>query len=276
MTDNEQLERTRKALDKISSNLGSLYKAHCFVQEGKFERALESCLQGLQGRIGSRLPDLNLKDTVEKLIKEYPPARDEFEKRREEFEADIQKGRHSRMLHEEWMVINNALGDNNHEVEFLKHLKDATSDSRHRTEFISYQTIKFNLPNYLADRRYDVIEPYLYQLGTMFLGRYMNYETQKYFTEDKRYLSEQMNMDIEEVLNDGPMLYEACLGLQRIPAADEIARKVLAVSSSRKTFSAFLKAAQRVGNKEQVKALLKAAKKLLPLKSFEGLKREVK
>ncbi len=269
----EQLERTRKALDRISENISNLDKAHRLAEEGNYEKALDACLLGLHGRVGTRLQDLKLQETIDTLIKNYSPAREEFEKRRDAFEMDLKDGRHTRMLHEEWTAINKALGDDYREVEFLKQLRDASTQSEYQKDVTAHLTVKYNLPKYLEDRRYDVIEPHLNVLGTLFLTNYsMGYEKQKYFPDGK---PQSGNFEIEQILTDGPIIYEACLGLKRVATADEIARKVLTVSRSRKTFRSLLKAAQRVGNKEQVKALLKLAKRDLPQKSFEGLKKDL-
>ncbi|MDZ4835818.1 MAG: hypothetical protein SGJ27_18730 [Candidatus Melainabacteria bacterium] len=269
MTDKEE-ERIRKAVQRISGNIGDLNEARQLVESGEFEKALSLYMQSLKGSVGG-LSDLNLKACLEKLVQEYPPAREAFEKKRDQHESEMLKGRQSRWLIEEWTEINKALGEDYRELEFLQRLQQKPNGL---DDFNAYQTIRTNLPKYLQDQRYDVLEPYLNRLGSMFLSHYSNYEIEVYFPQITS--EDPTSFLLEEVLQEGPMIYEVCLGLQKISLAERIAQKIFAVSKTNETYRSMLTAARRAGHDEQIKILLNDAKKSLSKVEFEGIRKDFK
>lgn len=277
MDEKEREERTHKALLRLTSNINSCGEAQRLVEKGDFPEALAAFMKGLNGSVGGFMHSSHT-SSIEKLISEYPPAREAFEKKRDELESQMKKKGQFKPLYDMWMEINNALGDQYREIEFLKYIYENPEELDETAKYTAFHTIKLGLPKYLNDRRYEVAEPYLNKMGTMFLLTVHRYACDLYFPEfdDSPEQTEfRINFSRQEILEEAPLLYELCLALQKEPQANEIAREVFAVSNSVETFRSFLAAAIRVGSKNRAKDLLEKAKQMLSSEELDGLKKDL-
>jgi hypothetical protein len=264
-------EHIRKIFQEINANISSLRKARELVEKRKYKRALSLYISALDGTVGIE-EDLNLEKALETLINKYPPAREALETLRDSMESWIANGKLSLKLHQEWSALNTALGEREREVQLLKNL---TESDEVLDDFYLYQTVKMNLPKLLQNKNYQVIEPHLNRLGFMFLATYSNYERELYFP-----LKPERGPDIalllrEQISEEAPLIYEACLGLKHTETAQEFAIMVLMNSRESDDFRSFLNAAKRTGNSTEIPSLMQKAEKQISTEELSKLKSDL-
>lgn len=265
-------ERTDRTILLLSYKMNDLSEATELVKAGDYEKALELFQKSLTGAVG-RLSDLPLKESLSELLKNYPEAREPLTQTRDKLEERFEPGATPPPpnVYHEWTLLNEALGDDYRELELIARIKKGSGKS---SDVLILTTIKYYFGKYLKHKRYDVLDPYINQLGTQFLVSYCLLEAEILFpTQTQKQREQNMEHQIEAARKEGAFIFEACLGLKRPGVAMDIANKVLYVASNVPTYKSLIQAAERVGCEDQKIALLERAKQDLSENEFKELTR---
>lgn len=248
-----------------------LFEARKLVESGAYEHALDSYLSALNGTVGN-IRELKLESSLSDLLEHHPSAMEPLSVRLAELSEKIVCGHCTRRLSEEWLALSRALGIEEPELELLERLKSAGSSKPFHNDYVALMVVRNSLDQCLGEKRFKLLELYFDRLGHHFMRSWVEVESNLLFPNSLEASSKMfVEEELESLIDDAALLFEASLALDRGNVADELVRKVFAAASSPKSFRRFIVAAERAGYDDRVNSLNELARQYLSPKEFATL-----
>jgi thioredoxin-like negative regulator of GroEL len=248
------------------------------VRTGKYQEALAEYLwcfdegKTSAGYAGVRLSFL-LSD-IEQLGKRYPPAIKAMEERRDAAEARIRAGPITFDDIADAVALNEHLGATQRTLTLFDEVSKA-GPIPGQARFAFFLHLKGQLRE---AKRYADLLNLLDRPAKYVTGQIQQYEFVRKMSEARADKKEEPDDSGDSFLKssaiqDGALILEALVATKRDPEADQVTEALLAFDATGKTYAALIKAADRAGAADRVKALGERGLASLPEKEQAEVKR---
>lgn len=274
----------KRAKEKLAGHEKDPMEREHFADElaraGKYEEALAEYLwcfdegKASVGYGGVRLSFL-LSD-IEELGRKYPAAIKAMEQRRDAAEARVRSGTITFDDLADAVALNEHLGAERRSLALFDDVKEAGP-----IKGMARMAFFLHLKEQLRQaKRYEDLLGLLDHPVKYVTGQIQQYKFTKQMSEARGGKDEPEDPELSadsflksHTIEDGARIFEALVATKRDPEADQVAEVLVAFDATGKTYAALIKAADRAGAAERVKALGERGLTLLPEKEQAEVKK---
>jgi len=189
----------------------------------------------------------------------HPPARQELIRRRDVREQAIRQGVGGFDIVHEYAALERALEQRKRIIPLMDDLNQDPQPHTQALEHLANVTWE-----YLAEQnRYDLIKPVLESQIRSYRRHLFEIKDNPSFPF-KQPRGRIVAFNHNKAMDDGPMLYEASLAVERFDWAKKVKRELLDYESSEETYLALIDAAKNAGDQELAKSIGQEAVETLP------------
>lgn len=242
--------------------------ASVLVRQGKFEEALKCFLFAfdhstlVSGWGGVRLSFLPA--AIARLGKQYKPALEALQQRRDEREKLVLDGESDFSLLMEWTSLNRYLGDSKREVTIMKKLQ---KDGK-LSEGLKRLVVSNNFEHFFNESKSEEVLDEISKKGRLLMYTMLDYELSLLFPADS-------GREKQSVIREGEVVYELLIASAQEQRADELETRLLRLVSEKEMYMGLMLAASRVRSVARLSRLFDIANKNLPKEIVSWLEAKV-
>lgn len=247
MTFEDELEQWQRDLDESEK----------LIEQGRFEEVLKKVLKEFD-HIQRDKRNWHNHRIFGKLASRYPRAVSAFRERRDRLEEIILEQRADTQVLHDWEDLNSVLEEKLRTLDVYNQLVARKADQKTLDHLLFYLWKRL-----VKERRYSELRSYLRSMAFHIFLNIAEHDSSKIFPSDRfenpeEVLADQLRIR-DWIAKDGPLVFEAALGLGRQDVADALMKKMTRLEPSDRIYSKLITAAVRAKSYDLALDLHKSA-----------------